>query len=146
MAHFAIAPEAAAAEMERAYPQLYYRIKQLEDRLVSYFLRGNAQCVVSYGCDRSAVPRFSGVTFDGERAERYEARMARYFATYKKSAGAALPKPGFSVRLDVDLGGACEQFDFSFLGYGEESVLAFCERIAERADTLFRHRFTAPKA
>ncbi len=146
MVHYAIEPETVRAEMEGVFPQLYYRIKQLEDRLTAYFLRGNAQCVVSYGCDRSAVPRFSGVTFDEERAKQYEARMVRFFATYKKSAGATLPKPRFAVRLDVDFGGGtCEQMDFSFVGYGEESVLAFCMRVADRADVLFRHRFSNRK-
>lgn len=134
-----------AEEMEAAFPQLYYRVKQLEEGLISHFLRGNAQCLVSYGYETDA-PRFSAVSFEEGKAEKYEARMRRFFATYKNTVSSALPRPDFDVRVEVDLGGGYrETFDFPFAAYSDETVLAFCGDVEACAADRFRHRFSAGK-
>ena len=143
MVSYPIDTEERAKEMEAAFPQLFYRVKQLEERLISYFLRGNAHCLVSYGYDAPSAPHFSAVTFEEGRAEKYEARMRRFFSTYKNTVSSALPRPNFAVRIEVDLGGGYrETFDFSFSAYGDETVLAFCKAVEARAADRFRHRFS----
>lgn len=142
MVRYRIDTEERAKEMEEVFPQLYYRVKQLEEHLISHFLRGDAQCLVSYGCKADA-PRFSAVSFDGERAEKYEARMQRFFSTYKNKTSSTLPRPQFAVRIEADLGGGnIGTFDFSFLGYCDETVLAFCQDVEACAADRFRHRFS----
>ena len=146
MVSYQIDTEQRAREMETAFPQLYYRVKQLEERLISHFLRGNEQCLVAYGHKIASAPCFSAVSFEESRAEKYEARMQRFFATYKNTTSSVLPRPNFTVRVEVDLGGGYrEPFDFPFAAYGDETVLAFCKTIEARSAELFRHRFSDRK-
>lgn len=143
MVCYQIDTEERAKEMEAVFPQLLYRVQSLEERVVSYYLRGDAHCVVSYERDNSHEPHFLNVTFDEAKAEKYEAQMRRFFTTYKNKVSSALPRPKFAVRLEVALGGGVsEMFDFSFIGYCEETMLAFCKAVEARASDLFRHRFS----
>ncbi len=143
MVSYPMDTEGHARAMEAAFPQLYYRMEQLEEQLISHFLRGSAQCLVAYGHKVSSAPYFSAVSFEEGEAEKYEARMRKFFSTYKNKRSSVLPRPDFAVRIEVDLGGGNRvMFDFSFAGYCDETVLAFCEAVEMRAAELFRHRFS----
>lgn len=146
MAGYRIDTEQRAREMETAFPQLYYRVKQLEEQLISHFLRGNEQCLVAYGHKISSAPCFSAVSFEEGKAEKYEAHMQQFFSTYKNKRSSVLPRPRFTVRIEVDFGGGYrEPFDFPFAAYSDETVLAFCEAVEARSAELFRHRFSDRK-
>lgn len=133
----------AAKSLERDFPQLCFRLKQLEDRLVSYLLCGAPDCLVSCAFERNKTAYFSAVAFEEAPARKYEAFMERYFSKRKNTLSAELPRPPFSVEIEVQFGGGDgEKFLFSFGEYSDALVLAFCEEVEVRGAYLGRHRFS----
>lgn len=132
--------------LEHDFPQLRYRLQQLQDNLVSYIVRGDLFGLVSYGYDYTQTPMFTAVTFDEKRAQVYEASMERFFQKKRGSASAVLPRPKFSVSLEITFpSGQAEQYEFPFKEYSDERVIAFCKVIEERSVYLFRHRYSLAK-
>ena len=128
--------------LEKEFPQLCFRLRQLEDRLISYLLRGAISCVVSYSFNRTETPRFAAAAFEAEEAQRYEAFMEKYFRKTKNTVSSELPRPCFPVELDVKfVGGETEKFIFPFQEYSDDRVLAFCKEVEARDLYYFRHRF-----
>lgn len=132
--------------LEHDFPQLCFRLKQLEDRMISYLLRGETSCLVSYSFERTKTACFAWVTFDETLAEKYEASMQKFFETKKNRQTSELPRPKFTVEIGITfVGGQTEQFSFPFREYSDERVLLFCKEVEERSVYLFRHRFSKNK-
>ncbi len=142
---YEIGPDKSSPALREKYYNFYCRIRNLWDRVTSYFLRGNLDCIIPVSYVAEGMPTPVAVTFDDEGAERYEARMERFYDTYKNKKSSVLPRPLFAVEFAVHFeGGQVEPFVFHFRGYCPEKVLDFCKALEERAVYLYRHRFARP--
>lgn len=129
--------------LERDFPQLSFRLKQLEDSMISYLMRGETSCLVSYSFERTETACFAWVAFDETLAEQYEASMQKFFESRKNRLTSELPRPKFTVEIGIAfVGGQTEQFSFPFREYSEERVLLFCREVEARSVYYFRHRFS----
>lgn len=125
----------------RDYLHLYYRMRQLRDAIIGYYLEGDIHLLVSAQYEPKGIPFICEVSFDGEKAKKYCERMNRYFEKIPSKQGEFLPRPQFAVDLTVDFGeGITEPFSFDFRGYCNEKVEDFCSKIKERGLYHYRHR------
>lgn len=126
---------------KRDFLHLYYRMRQLRDAIIGYYLDCNIHLLVSEQYDPKGVPIICEVSFDEEKAKKYCERMDRYFAKIPSKQGEFLPRPQFAVDLVIDFGeGITEPFSFDFRGYCNEKVVDFCSKVKEREQYHYRHR------
>ena len=131
---------AAKGAFECDYPNLYHCIRRLEDNLVCYVLRGDPDLLLGSTYDRSGMPKIVRATFDSALAEKYERKVEAYFS--RPAAGREFPVPSFSVLLEIDYGTKAESAAFDYGQYGRETLIAFCEHVAQRSAYFHRHRFS----
>lgn len=145
MVRYRMGTSEEAAEFERDFPNLYFRIVQVSDRLTAHFLRGSLECLVSLSHNKDAEPRIVEAVFDETLAAGYEASMRKFFATNKNKKSSALPRPQFPVQFAIEMGDTQEPFDFPFQNYGDALLKDFCKKVEQRTLYLFRHRFSRRK-
>ena len=138
---YAMGSEECEAAFRRDFVHLYYRMRQLRDAIIAYYLDGDIHKFVSAQFEPKGIPFICCVTFDAEKAKKYCERMERYFAKIPSKPSEYLPRPQFAVDVLINFDeGAEEPYSFDFRGYCDEKVIDFCQKIKERGVYYRRRR------
>ncbi len=141
MTRFSLASEAERTSFGNRFPNLYLRIRRLYDYLLCYCKSGTFDKVVAANADASGVPAFVSVSFSEEEGEAYE-RTAEAFFSAPVRGRVSVPQPKFRVELCVKFAdGTTDGYAYDFRHFSENSLLAFCAPIAERAAVVYRRSF-----
>lgn len=125
-------------KFERDFRHLFYRLQQLDDHIVFYFIRGRVHGIVYPTFNRAGIPFIERATFGREEAERYEKTMDAYFSLSPRKCKTPLPLPKFDVTLRINYGGGnVETHVFPYSTYSEEALLGFCSTIERNAHILW---------
>ena len=127
--------------LQKNYPNLFNRICNLQEMIVSYFMRGRLFVLFPYGSCPTDVPRIIHVTFEERSAKEYERAVDDLVFRPLPYGKPALPAPEFSVTLELDLHcgrkGSC-MFDFNT--WNDRNALRdFCEDLKARCEQARRN-------
>ena len=130
----------AIEEIEILFPNLFNRLKRLEDNIVGYCLFGATHMLFSEK-ERAGMPAVTAATFSPDVVRKFETTCDYiYWKRSYRAAECLLPLPPAPMPVEVDFGAVRETFLHAF---GDEDALeTLCATIAARARDLYRRRFS----
>lgn len=124
------------------YPNLYNRICNLQDIILSYCRTGKLYSVYLFGTAATDAPRILHVSFDDSKAKCYEETIERFLDKRPPRGEISLPLPKFSVMLQLDVCFGVKSFaSFDFAIWNDrEALINFCEDLKKRRNDVYLSR------